>query len=367
MKKFFFPVNTNEAPSCAECILLADCGGLEGDAFYKGCFQRCDLHCRKHGCDMVCPSVPLLFGEMFDDVGGICVPPKPNLLNLNVEQLPQYIPQVDHGSSRSIPLEEEWIAIPLYSIANRNRSGRYDVRFDSPAALRSKLRLSPAAKIIVTGVTPDRYLEDFWEEHVVEDIPQKLARLGIAAMTVPNFSFMLDVPRSNSLYNLSRIFRAAERISDAGIASVLHLNASTRSDWARWKDVLREQSNCKCIALEFQTGPRRKEIGNRYFTSLVALRDDLGRDIHPVILGGFGRLKQLVDHFNTFTIVDSTPFIKTIKRQVLHTAGGSWKWRKQETAKGEPLNSYLASNIRLHRQRMLERSGYAQLPLRRAA
>jgi hypothetical protein len=222
-------------------------------------------------------------------------------------------------------------------------------------------------------VTPDRYIEDFWAEHGVKQIPSKLAQLGIAAMTVPNYSFMRDVPRTNSLYNLSRIFRAAEAISEAGIATILHLNASTKKDWERWLGVLKEQSHLSCVCAEFQTGTSSHEIGDNYFAGLLNLQNLLGRALHPFVLAGAGRLRQLEDNFISFTAVDATPFIKTMKRQILYRRNGFWKWRRKRTPIGGSLSRRLATNIELHRTRQLERIGRApekadrQLLLRQAA
>lgn len=353
----FYPVNRSAVPSCADCGLLEHCGGLEGDDFLRGCFQRCDSYCRFYGCDVVCPSVPLLFGQLFGDVGGICVPPRRPLVRFDSKALPVYVPQINHGWQRTEPLNEPWITVPLYVVAGRDVKQRYSVRFKSGHELRAALRLSPQTKIIVTSVTPDRYIEDFWAEHEVKQIPAKLADLGIAAMTVPNFSFMRDVPRTNSLYNLSRIFRAAEAISKAGIATILHLNASTKKDWQRWSGVLQEQSHLSCVCLEFQTGTSHRDVGDRYFAGLVDLQNSLGRALHPLVLAGAGRLPQLQDNFVSFTAIDATPFIKTMKRQILYCAKGFWKWRRHKTPVGGSLSHRLATNIRLHRIRQLRRIG----------
>lgn len=346
---------------------------MEGDDFLRGCFQRCDSHCRVHGCDVVCPSVPLLLGQLFGDVGGICVPPRRRLVGFDPKALPYYVPQINHGWQRTQPLHEPWVTVPLYVVAGRDVRQRYNVRFKSGDELRAALRLAPQTKIIVTSVTPDCYIEDFWAEHNVKQIPAKLADLGISAMTVPNFSFMLDVPRTNSLYNLSRIFRAAEAISKVGIATILHLNASTKKDWQRWLGVLQEQSHLSCVCLEFQTGASHRDIGDNYFAGLVNLQNSLGRALHPLVLAGAGRLVQLRDNFASFTAVDATPFIKTMKRQSLCFAKGFWKWRRKSTPIGGSLSRRLAKNIEWHRIRQLRRIGrepenaHGQLSLPHAA
>lgn len=352
----FHPVNPNEVPSCADCGFLDECGGLEGDDFHRGCFQRCNVFCAIHGCDVVCPSTPLLFGEMFDDVGGICTPPK-GIVPFDPSALPIYIPQINHGSQRPQHLAEPWVTVPLYAVASRDRRRRYNVRYSSAESLRAGLGLAAHTRIIITSVTPDQYIEDFWAEHKVKCIPEKLADLGIAAMTVPNFSFMRDVPRTNSLYNLTRIFRAAEAISAAGIPTILHINASTYRDWDRWARVLMDQSDISCVCVEFQTGTSEREIGERYMQGLITLQDRIGRSLHPLAVGGTARLAQLDGAFRSFTAVDSTPFMKTVKRQILYAANGFWKWRRRRTPPRHSLSARLARNIEFHRNRQLERIG----------
>ena len=353
----YFPQNPLSPASCAACAFLDECGGLDGEDFQKGCFSRCITHCVRHGCDMVCPVSALPFADYIADVGGLWAPPRLPLTAFDPSELPPYVPQLNHRGSRTVALDEPWVTVPLYEVVGRNRRGRYVVKYDSPAQLRSALKVSRNTQIIVTSVTPDRIIEDFWAEHVVRNIPEKLACLGIAAMTVPNFSFMTDVSRINSLYNMSRSFRVAERLSEAGISTILHLNASTKKDWSRLADVFREQPHLTTVCVEYQTGPGRKEIGDRYFAGLVGMRDAIGRNLHPIALAGTGRIVQFRNSFPRFTVVDATPFMKTVHRQVLVRVGRRWKWRKKETPLGATLNHYLASNIRNHRACQLERAG----------
>ncbi|MGI8962328.1 MAG: hypothetical protein ACR2IV_21735 [Bryobacteraceae bacterium] len=301
--------------------------------------------------------MPLLFGEYFDDVGGICVPPKSRLLDFSPTHAPFYIPQLNHGWRREELLREPWVTIPLYFLAHRDRRQRYRVRFSSGEELRRALRVSAETKIIVTSVVPDAHIEDFWAEHKVKDTLEKIAQLNIDAMTVPNYSFMRDAPRTNSLYNLSRIFRASEAISEAGIRTILHLNASTPKDWDRWRGVLTDQSHVTSVCTEFQTGTSCRDIGDKYFERLVALQQSLGRQLHPFVLAGGGRLQELRHNFRSFTVIDSIPFIKTIKRQLLYE--GVWKWRTRKTRAGASLSARLAINIERYRNRLLTRLGIA--------
>lgn len=358
MMTYQFPINPKPPKSCRECSFLTDgCGGLRGEEFEKGCFQRCVTHCTKYGCDMVCPNSALLFPDYCEDVGGLGTTPELPLVTLSSAGLPIYIPQINHGSRRTILLNEDWVSTPLYVVVGKDRRGRFQVRFKSPEEIRNYLKVAAHTRIIVTGVGPDRTIEDLWESHVTRGIPDQLAALGIVAMTTPNYSFMSDVPRHNSLYNLTRIFRVAERLSEAGIATVPHLNASNDQDWERWLEFFREQTDVVCGCVEYQTGARRKEFGNYYFSKLVEMRDKLGRPIHPIAVGGSGKLMDFEGNFPSYTIIDSTPFMKTMKRQELSAIMNRWKWRKKPTRLRATLNGLLAQNIRFYRMRQMNRIG----------
>lgn len=368
-----FPIRPCPPKSCSECAFLDECGGLEAEGFNSGCFKRCTSHCEFKGCDAVCPVVALPFGQYFEDVGGICVPPERKLLPFSSTELPPYIPQINHGGSRSSPLWEPWVTIPLYTVVGRDCRKRYFVRFRSLDELRARFHLSPHTKVILSGVAPDACIEDFWAEHVFKRILEQLAELQFSAMTVPNYSFMTDIPRTNSLYNLSRIFRMSERISEAGIPTMLHINASNPKDWDRWFGVLQEQSHVQTVSMEFQTGLRNKTLAKRFLDRLADLQQRLGRPIHPFVLGGTGQMCEFAKVFSRFTAVDATPFIKTMKRQSLEKAGTRWKWRSSFTSHGKTLNAMLATNISRHRDVQLARIGLGaerlgqQLLLPRAA
>ena len=339
---------------------------MEGPAFENGCFQRCVEHCQFHGCDLACPSLHLSFAEFIDDVEGLCVPPRQTLKPCD-STLPFYITQILHGSRRDVPLQERAVAVPLAALVCRDATDRYSLKYSTAETMREALMLSQGTEVVVTSVGFDQPLEDFWAEHVKRDILKRLAALRIRAMTVPNFSFMTDVPRINSLYNLTRMHRLAERMTEAGITTVMHLQASTRWDWRQWASILRNQPAMNVVALEFQTGARRQKIGNKYYTGLVDLQDQVGRSLHPLVIGGSGRIRDLANHFNTFTVVDATPFMKTVHRQeILATTQSTEAHCPHSTEPGASLSSLLAHNISARRARFLqkiEQSGTQFRPL----
>lgn len=309
------------------------------------------------GCDVACPCLHFDFAEMVDEAGGLWQPPALKLVSPEPMMFPAYIPEIQHGKSRRRALDEEVVAIPLSAVLRRDRRGRCYIPFSSPEALRDAFHISRRARVLIVSVGKDQPLEDFWEVHVTRDLVGKLARLDLAGMTVPNLSFMRDVPRLNSIVNLSRMFRIAERLTEAGVPAVLHLQASTRFDWSRWIDVMQAQPDSNYVTLEFQTGPSDKEVGDRYYFGLRGLQDALGRPLHPLVVAGGGRIRDLRKDFKTFSIIDSMPFMRAMNRRVLVPIPGGWRWKKELTPEGQPLDGRLATTITNYRKRMLDGLG----------
>lgn len=352
-----YPITKARAPSCAGCTWLDQCGGLPGDEFDKGCFDRCTTWCAQHGCDMACPTNAMAFADKVSEVEGLDTLPRGRVLPPKFFPLPIFAPQIYHGGRRTTRLVEKVVCIPLHSIIAEDRLKKAHMLFDTADEVRRSFQLSQETQFIITSVCPDHWIESFWEVHRSRHLLEAVSALQPLAMTVPNFSFMLDVPRTNNLYNFGRMFRLSERMAAAGIPTIFHLNALTQFDWNRWREVLKDQPGSKLVALEFQTGAEHKNFGDEYFANLVSLQDALGRALHPLMLAGAGRLRQLSSSFDSFTVIDANPFIKTMKRQVLRKMGGKWKWRPEPTPEGASLSTRLEQNIAKQRERFHERLG----------
>lgn len=363
----YYRVNRGPVPSsCAECVFLKDCGGLDGTEFYKGCFQRCDRRCRDVVCDCVCPGAPVKFDEAWQEVGGICKPPIVCDQQALASLPPYYVPQIIHGSNRSSAFDAPWVSIPLLSVLSFGRKG-CDIRFESRKSLCEAMKISVTSQIILSSVSKDWVIERFWADHRYRDLLPRLAALNFDAVTVPNFSFMLDTPRTNSLYNLSRIFRLTERMSESGITTVPHINASTESDWKKWEGVIKGLQDVRMVCMEFETGLSQSGLANRgrgvqFLQRFDRLQQVTGRRLHPVAIGGAGWMRELAGVADFFTAVDSTPFMKTVHRQsaITCTEGGRPHWRTRQCREGESLDSLLVENVGVHRRFVLTKAG---LPL----
>lgn len=210
--------------------------------------------------------------------------------------------------------------------------------------LRTHFGLNPSARVLLLSVAQDKFLEDYWRYRGSRDIPNALAQLNVEAVTIPNFSFFTDAPRTHTLWNVARMLRVGEELSAAGVAIVPHLNASTRRDWALWRDLLRENPQIRYVCKEFQTGLREPRAGREALRAMRLLQDELGRALHPVVVGAWQFIRELAMHFSQFTLVTATPFMRTMHRRRLVTFPRD-RWVMAATPKGEPLDELLEHNV----------------------
>jgi hypothetical protein len=138
----------------------------------------------------------------------------------------------------------------------------------------------------------------------------------------------------------------AEEFSSAGIPVIPHLNALTTSDWDYWATLLRDQPHIHWIAKEFQTGLSIEKQGLDAIRALSRLQERVGRQLHLFAFGGARYGAELAACLGGFTIIDSTPFVKSTKRQRLaETRGRRAKWVKHSLPKETSIDKLLQHNI----------------------
>lgn len=331
---------------CPGCPFLNGCGGLRGNLDLFGCAVEKHDHCKEKGWTCFCNLH--LFAERYSEVEGFEADLRRPLVNPKVEKMPVYIPTIFHSSSRPELLHLPWVALPLDSVIARRRDGQFRAVAKDGKSLREQFHLAQTTRIIVTSVRSDPVIEQFWSYHRVADAPAVLAGLDIDAITVPNFSFFDDCPRPHILYNWGRMLRVAERFSEAGLGTILHINALTQADWRRWERILRDQPNAKFVCKEFQTGLRVRERGDDAYRELVDLQARLGRPLHPIMIAGRRFLPRLANDFSgvRFTIIDATPFMRTYYRRGLeNTRNTRLKWHIRKTKASESLHTSLFATI----------------------
>ena len=193
----------------------------------------------------------------------------------------------------------------------------------------------------------DHFLEKYWRYARAHRTAEQLAELGLFGMTVPNFSYFSDAPRTDILYNRRRGMIVASQLSAAGVGVIPHLNALTPGDWDLWARLLNDQPQLRFVAKEFQTGLSHLRRGEDAIRDLARLQDRAGHELHPILIGAGRYVADATRYFRRFTIVDSRPFMGTVKRRRFIPNGqDEQEWVKNPTEKGDPLDSLLGLNLR---------------------
>jgi hypothetical protein len=326
---------------CFTCPLLQECGGYTRRGAAWSCMDRCAT-CDRSKCDLVCMKKPTDFARALLEVGGFGVHAIGHLMPRNAaEPLPKYAPVVQHSVGADVPLD--WAAVPLRSVM-RTTNGVYTPVATSPAALRARLGLHPRTKVIVLGIGKDAPLETYWRWRRVHRAPDALARLGIDCMIVPNYSVFLEEPRTHHLFNRKRSLLCAAELSAAGVPVVPYLHTGSPIDWKFWERFLREHEEISVLAEEFQTGLADPARGEPALAEISRLQEAVGRPIHLVAVGAARYRATLRARFDGWTLIDSEPYMKAIKRRV--AAAVSSRRIRWEPALGEDVGDLVLHNSR---------------------
>ena len=337
--------------SCGTCAFRDDCGGLDDQQSMWGCFSACSAECVTRGCDWTCPSSNSDFVERVRDVGGLS-----NrglvLRPLASAELPSYVPMIHHGYGRGpdsdIRVDAHVAAISIKDVFRARADGRLEVVAEDGRLLRRRFGLRDDAKVLLVCVADDRPLERYWAHRVLDGIPGRLTQLDLLGVTLPNFSFFTDAPRTHTMWNRRRMLRTGEELSSRGLPVVPHLNALTTEDWRFWKEFLIAHPEISVVAKEFQTGLREKKKAATAISALRALQDDVGRPLRLIAIGATQYIDKLRRAVGSVTFVDSGPFIRAMKRRARVPHAGPPRWRTVSTTSGSEVLDLLNGNIRAH-------------------
>lgn len=329
-----------EALGCTVCPLRHVCGGLARDADEWACTD----HCRScdGACDLVCLSKEARFAEDFAEVGGF------DLQNLDVTthpasgDLPRYIPVVQHGQAHVDELEVETVAIPLRGLM---RGGKQDYGpvGATGVEIASRFRISPDARVFLLGTGRDVDIERYWRWRRLSNAPARLSELGLLGAVAPNFSVFLNEPRTQHLYNRKRSLICAAELGAAGVPAVPYIVGVAPHDWRTWETWLRERPHISVVAKEFQTGLANATRGGRALAELDRIQKALGRPLHVVAIGAARFRNDLAARFNTWTVIDSEPYMKAVKRQWIDAVGARVE---HASAKDVPVDEVFAHNLK---------------------
>jgi hypothetical protein len=327
---------------CTRCPDRGVCGGLRVESPLYDCLGFC-CHNPK-SCDSVCRNKPDEFARRVREVGGFALDNVPRASVLAAANLPTLVPVLFHGDSRRAQFRaSEAVCLPLYKVIHRQDG---QTRYASPLDLAEGFGISPSLPVILTGTAFDPPLERWWSLGLQRrDVIRALRDLHIALVTTPNFSLFIDQPRWDDLHSMKRIALVHEEFLSEGLPAALHVNARTERDWDRWGDYVRRRPEVTHIAFEFATGAGWAGRVKWHADRLVKLAAVAGRPLHLVVRGGGRVLPGLMTAFSRVTLLETSAFLKTVKRQRGKlTSTGSVSWYPSPTKKAEVLDRLLTEN-----------------------
>ena len=324
---------------CTVCPDQENCGGLNIETTFYDCLVNC---CGKpEQCDSVCRNKPRDFVKRIREISGFRLDNVRRVARLPEIQLPSVMPVLFHGNSRKMPFAAPAVCLPLYKIIGRCYGER---RYADADAMAVEFRFEAGTPLLLTGTATDRPLERWWSLGLRRlDVIRMLHKLGVELVTTPNFSLFTDQPRWDDMHSMKRIAITHEEFLREGVRAALHVNARTERDWERWTEYIRSRSEVTHVAFEFKTGAGWAGRIGWQATQLANLARGVGRPLHLVLRGGGADiLPGLVDAFCKTTVVETTSFMKAIRRQRgTRTADGKIIW---ETARNASVDELLAHN-----------------------
>lgn len=322
---------------CPVCPNRGTCGGLHIGAGIMDCHQFC---CGTPvGCDQVCRN-NTDYVDRVREIGGFDLKTVPRAPFLAAPVLPAFVPIIFHGNRRVQDFDAEGVALPLYAMFDRDGAPRFSFR----SSLQRKFLIAERPTILLTGTDEDAPLERWWGlgEAIRRRIIQSLLKARVAMATTPNYSLITNRPRTDDLHSIKRIGLVFSEFLNEGMPAALHVNGRTDTDFLHWAEFIVERPEVTHIAYEFRTMSGRQETHVEW---LVGLTRSVGRPLHLLVRGGTEFLPILSEAFAGITFLDTSVFMKTMKRQRAHRReDGIMVWQKNPTEKGAPLDDLLAEN-----------------------
>jgi hypothetical protein len=325
---------------CLTCPERSVCGGLQIKA---GIFDCLDFCCGNRGkCDKVCRNNPDYVGRV-REIANFTFDTIPHVKPIPAPRLPQAVPMLYHGASRAEVLNAPIIALPLARMFNR-RDG--SARHCSRESLCAAYGIAPGSLIILSGTDTDTSLERWWGfgETRRRSLIQSFRRVGVALATTPNYSLFTDVPRWDDLHSMKRIALVHHEFLSEGLPSALHVNGRTENDFRRWTDYIAERPEITHLAYEFTTGTGWAGRREKHAAWLSTLAGNVGRPLTLLVRGGIDLLPALTRAFAHVTVLETTSFMKTVKRKRA-ALNGRITWVDAPTDEGAPIDESFSHNI----------------------
>lgn len=330
---------------CMTCPQQGVCGGLQTRLGLFDCMGHC---CGKpDACSKVCRLKAGDFVQRVREIGGFDLGATPKSRVLATPDLPRVAPLIYHGQRRERLYTGPAVVLSLHRLLHRATG---EPKFASEAALRAAFGLSDETKIILTGTDQDPPLERWWAygAETRAAIIAAIKGLGVSLVTTPNYSLFVNTPRWDDLHSMKRIALVNAEFLTGGIASALHVNARTDTDIDRWAAFVRSREEINWVAYEFTTGSARAERQKVHARWLAKLAAGTARPLKLIVRGGIDILPILTDAFEAVTVVETSAFMKAMKRHravVSGNAGLAWEFGPTEA--GAPVDDLFEHNVRL--------------------
>ncbi|MDE0331129.1 MAG: DUF4417 domain-containing protein [Nitrospinae bacterium] len=318
------------------------CGGLQTKETLYDCLQFC---CHKpESCDRVCRNHPN-FADYVREIGTFDLNNVPRAQILDAPKIPHVVPVIFHGKKHTTPISSQAVALSLYQMFDR-RSG--EPLFKEHATLCKTFSIESKATIVLTGTARDAPIERWWDlgEKRRRAIIRDLKSIGIGLITSPNYSLFLDRPRWDNLHSIKRIAIVHEEFLSEGMPAGLHVNGRTETDFHRWTEYIDARPEITHLTYEFTTGTARPERRKQHAKWLATIAKSVNRPLHLIIRGGARVLPILSDTFAHVTLLETSIFMKTVKRQRAYIKeNASLGWQPSPTSLGAPLDDLFADNL----------------------
>lgn len=295
-------------------------------------------------CTKVCRNKAGDFTARVREISGFDLLTTPRSPFLEVRTLPELVPVMYHKGSRRRLLKQEAVALPLYMLFHKGGTPKHATR----EQLCSEFALSADTDIVLTGTDQDRPIERWWAlgEDGRRRAARHLRRLDVALVTTPNFSLFVNTPRWDDLHSMKRIALIQSEFAQEGVPSALHVNGRTERDFERWAEFLRVRPEISHIAYEFGTGAGRSERIDQHVDWLKGVAAGVGRPLSLVIRSGLDTLSTLAPSFRDTVLLDTTVFMKSIKRQVAFRLGNKdLGWKSSPTPEKSTIDHLFETNL----------------------
>lgn len=337
------PVANSLALGCAPCPHLPTCGGLCLPAGIMDCLDLC---CKtRDRCTRVCRNKPASFVDQIREIGGFEFHNVPRTPARRVHMRSNIAPLIYHGSRRVRALRHDTFALRLPDLVNFKTAS---LKFVDRSTLCKSFGIDPAAQIILTGVNLDHRIEPWWSLGA-KRVPliHSMVSFGIELVTAPNFSVVLDQPRTDDMHAMKRIAIVFSEFQEHGLACALHPNGRTDRDFDRWGEFIANRPEISVLAYEFITGPGRVARKPFHLARLADLAHAAGRDLDIIVRGDPSVIPYLRQHFRNVVYIETTAFMKTIKRQRAERVGNDrLRWTPSPTAPEGDTDQLFAENLK---------------------